>query len=48
MLGRSEVWLSRPWDLTEIVPVQETLWFRAGAVIAAGIVMVVLLVVLLS
>ena len=34
LLGKQEVWMSRPWDLTEIVPVHETRWFR----VCAGII----------
>jgi len=38
LLGRSEILRSRPWDLTEIVPLSERLWFRL-LLIALGILL---------
>lgn len=40
LLGRSEILRSRPWDLTEIVPLSERLWFRL-LLIALGILLLV-------
>jgi hypothetical protein len=45
LLGKQEIWMSRPWDLTEIVPVYETLTFRVCAGIIGCLLIVVLLMV---
>jgi hypothetical protein len=48
LLGKEEIWMSRPWDLTEIVPVHETFWFRLCAGIIGFFLIAVLLVVSFS
>ncbi|AGB02977.1 MULTISPECIES: hypothetical protein [Methanoregula] len=46
LLGRSEILRSRPWDLTEIVPLSERLWFRL-LLIALGILLLAAVFVML-
>ena len=47
-MGREEIWMSRPWDLTEIVPLHERRWFQVSAIIIALFICVLLLAVILS